>query len=171
MADRLIVLNGCAGAGKTTLAGPLAASLDVPGVSKDAIKEALGDAVPAQLPTRAVGAVAADVLWRIVGMLHGTVLIESVWLAGRDEEWFRRGWDSVGCPLGVEVWCEAPRDIMRERFLTRDRHPVHDDAGRLGEWDSFADQARPMTGFPVIRVDTTGPVDVAQLTERLKEML
>jgi hypothetical protein len=60
---------------------------------------------------------------------------------------------------------------MRERFLTRDRHPVHDDAGRLGEWDSFADQARPMTGFPVIRVDTTGPVDVAQLTERLKEML
>ncbi len=171
MPDRLIVLNGMAGAGKTTLARPLAAELGVPFVSKDALKEALGDAVDSPLPTRALGALAADALWRITGMLDGTVLVESVWLADRDEEWFRRGWESAGSPAGVEVWCEAPREVMRERFLTRPRHAVHDDQGRREEWERFADAARPMTGFPVLTVDTTGPVDVTALARAVKEML
>ncbi|GAB3599461.1 AAA family ATPase [Microbacterium tumbae] len=167
MADRLIVLNGMAGAGKTTLARPLGAELGVPLVSKDAIKEALGDAVDARLPTRAVGALAADALWRIAGMLSGTVLVESVWLAGRDEEWFRRGWESAGSPAGVEVWCEAPLEVMRERFLTRPRHAVHDDGDRIDEWEEAAMVARPMTGFEVIRVDTSFAVDVPALGEQL----
>lgn len=167
MPDRLIVLNGMAGAGKTTLARPLASSLGIPLVSKDTIKEALGDAVDAPLPTRAIGALAADALWRIVGMLDGTVLVESVWLAGRDEEWFRRGWESAGSPLGVEVWCEAPREVMRERYLTRPRHAVHDDRARITEWEAAADAAQPMTGFPVIRIDTSRPVDVETLAAAL----
>ncbi|MDR2997977.1 MAG: ATP-binding protein [Microbacterium sp.] len=169
MPDRLIVLNGMAGAGKTSLAKPLAAELGVPVVSKDAIKEALGDAVDTPLPTRAVGALAADALWRIVGMLDGDVLVESVWLAGRDEEWFRRGWESAGSPPGLEVWCEAPRAIMRERYLTRPRHAVHDDQARIDEWEAAADAARPMTGFPVLHVDTGGAVDVVELAAALRQ--
>lgn len=168
MPDRLIVLNGMAGPGKTTLAGPLAAELGIPLVSKDAIKEALGDAVGMPLPTRAVGALAADALWRMVGMLSGTVLAESVWLTGRDEEWFRRGWESAGSPVGVELWCEAPRAVMRERYLTRPRHAVHDDIGRIGEWEAAAEIAQPISGFPVIRVDTAEPVDIVALTARIR---
>ncbi len=167
MPDRLIALNGMAGAGKTTLARPLAAALGISFVSKDAIKEALGDVVGAPLPTRAIGALAADALWRIVGMLNGTVLIESVWLAGRDEEWFQRGWESAGSPSGIELWCEAPRAVMRERYRTRPRHAVHDDQARAAEWDEAAARARPMTGFPVMRVDTSRPVDVAALAVAL----
>lgn len=171
MPERLLVLNGMAGAGKSTLARPLAAALGIPFVSKDALKEALGDAVDVRLPTRAVGALAADALWRIVGMLEGTVLVESVWLAGRDEGWFHRGWESVGSPAGIEVWCEAPRHVMRERFFSRPRHAVHDDGGRLAEWEESADAARPMTGFPVIRVDTTRPIDVAALAKTIRETI
>lgn len=171
MPERLIVLNGVAGAGKTTLARPLAERLGVPLVSKDAIKEALGDAVDARLPTRAIGGLAADVLWRIVQMIDGIVIVESVWLAGRDEDWFRRGWESVGCPKGLEVWCEAPRTVMRERFLTRERHGVHDDSARSDEWEAAAAAARPMTGLPVLEVDTSDPVDVAELSARIRAAL
>lgn len=168
MPDRLIVLNGMAGAGKTTLAAPLAAALGAVLVSKDAIKEALGDAVDAPLPTRDVGALASDALWRIAAMLDGTVIVESVWLTGRDEEWFRRGWESIGSPRSVEVWCEAPRAVMRERYVTRPRHPVHDDATRIAEWDAAAAVAAPITGFPVVRVDTSEPVDVHGLAAGIR---
>lgn len=104
MADRLIVVNGMAGVGKTTLSAALAARLGAVVVSKDAIKEALGDVVAAPLPTRELGALAMDTLWRLVGMLEGAVLVESVWLAERDEEWFQRGWEQAGASSGVEVW-------------------------------------------------------------------
>lgn len=171
MADRLIVVNGMAGAGKTTLAAPLAAEIGAIVVSKDAIKEALGDAIAYPLPTKEIGAVAMDALWRIVGMLEGTVLIESVWLANRDEEWFQRGWEGAGAPTGVEVWCEAPRQEMRQRFLTRQRHVVHHDHTRLADWETAAGLASPITGFPVVRVDTSRPADLDQLAGDIRAAL
>jgi len=100
-------------------------------------------------------------------MLDGAVMIESVWLAGRDEQWFRRGWESAGSPPGLEIWCEAPRDTMRQRYLVRPRHAVHDDHARVTEWDAAAQSARPMTGFEVLRVDTSRPVDTAALARTI----
>lgn len=171
MADRLIIVNGMAGAGKTTLAHPLAAELGIPLVSKDAIKEALGDVIDAHLPTRSVGALAADALWRLAGMLDGTVMVESVWLSGRDEKWFRRGWESIGSPSGIEVWCEAPREVMRERYLTRPRHRVHDDQARVAEWESAAGVAAPITDLPLLRVDTSTAVDISALAASVRRTL
>jgi predicted kinase len=47
VAERVILVNGLPGSGKTTLARRLGAALGVPVVSKDAVKEALLTAVPA----------------------------------------------------------------------------------------------------------------------------
>ncbi|MFB6609018.1 hypothetical protein ACFCVO_01745 [Agromyces sp. NPDC056379] len=102
MIDFLIVVNGIPGAGKTTLTGPLARELAVPLVAKDAIKEALSEAINVPLPTSQLGAVAAESAWATAGMLSGTVIVESFWAAGRDDSFFRSGYNALGAPRGVE---------------------------------------------------------------------
>ncbi|MFC9558300.1 AAA family ATPase [Agromyces sp. NPDC056965] len=171
MIDFLIVVNGIPGAGKTTLTGPLARELAVPLVAKDSIKEALSDAINVPLPTSRLGAVAAENAWAIAGMLSGTVIVESFWAAGRDNSFFRSGYNALGAPRGVEVWCHTSLDIARERFLTRDRHAAHSDAGRLSEWEALSSSAVPITGLPVVPVETTTSVDVASLAETLRKRI
>ena len=83
----------------------------------------------------------------------------------------RAGSEIAGVASGVEVWCEAPFEVLRERFTTRPRHAVHDDAHRMPEWEASARTARPISGFPVIRVDTSRPVDTAQLVARLRALI
>ncbi|AMM20846.1 hypothetical protein AX769_12715 [Frondihabitans sp. PAMC 28766] len=171
MATFAVVVNGAPASGKTTLSRILRAELDLPLVAKDAVKEALVEAVGAPLPTRDLGGLSQDVVWRVVGMIDGPVLVESFWGTGRDEEFFARGLKVAGVTSGVEIWCEAPLEVLRERFTTRPRHAVHDDANRMPEWEASARTARPISGFPVIRVDTTGPVDTAQLAAELRTMI
>jgi predicted kinase len=171
VADFLIVVNGIPGAGKTTLAAPLAAELGVPVVAKDAIKEALADAVDAPLPTTRVGALAADALWAIAAMIPGVVMVESFWATGRDERWFRRGHARIGAPEGVELWCDAPRDLARQRAQSRPRHRVHTDAERRDEWEELTAEAAPITGFPVLRVDTGRRVDLPALACEVRRHL
>lgn len=167
--DFLIVVNGVPGAGKTTLASSLARELAVPLIAKDAIKEALSDAMNVSLPTSQLGAVAAENVWAIARMLSGTVIVESFWAAGRDDSHFRRGFNALGAPRGVEIWCQISLEIARERFLTRDRHVAHADAGRLPEWEALSSSAAPITGLPVIAVETTTAVDVPSLAKTLTE--
>ncbi|MBF0816517.1 AAA family ATPase [Microbacterium paludicola] len=171
MADFLIVVNGIPGAGKTTLAAPLARELGVTLVAKDALKEALADAVDAPLPTSRIGAVATDALWAIAGMLDGVVMIESFWASGRDERWFRRGHESIGAPAGIELWCDVPRDVARQRARDRPRHKAHADAGRREEWEVLTEGAAPISGLPTLRVDTSAPVDLAQLIQDIRKSL
>ena len=55
MLEFVVVVNGVPGAGKTTLAAPLAEALDLPLVGKDALKEALFDSVNGRISRQALG--------------------------------------------------------------------------------------------------------------------
>ncbi|MGT2424808.1 AAA family ATPase [Amnibacterium kyonggiense] len=170
MVDFVIVINGVPGAGKTTLAAPLAQALEVPLIAKDAIKEALFDAADGAAPRGRVGVLASETQWTIAGFLDGTVLLESFYAAGRDEPHVQRGLASLGGPRGIEIWCEVPLRVAFERYRSRPRHRAHDDAARLEEWWSLAEAAHPVTGLPVLRVDTAGPVDPAPLAAAVRRM-
>jgi predicted kinase len=169
--DALIVVNGIPGAGKTTLCRALAPLLSTPLVAKDAIKEALSDAAGGGLPTSALGGIAMDAFWRIAALRLGTVMIESFWATGRDEAFFARGYESLGAPPGVELWCTVPIELAAARFRMRDRHAAHDDRDRVDDMRRLATRARPISGLPVIEVDTSGPVELEGLTAELRGRL
>ncbi|MFC4245049.1 AAA family ATPase [Gryllotalpicola reticulitermitis] len=171
MSDSVVLLNGVPGAGKTTLATPLARQLGVPLIGKDAIKESLADLVSQPLPTSQLGALASDVMWSLAALVDGVVIVESFWATGRDEKFLRAGLCRAGAGRAVEVWCEVPIGVARERFLTRERHPAHKDAERLAEWEAVAAVARPCSGQPTLPVRTDAIVNVALLVERIRALL
>lgn len=168
MLDFVIVVNGVPGAGKTTLAAPLARALAVPLLAKDAIKEALFDAAGGMAPRRRVGVLASETQWTMAGFFDGSLLLESFYAADRDEPHVARGLSGLGNPPGVEVWCETPLDLAFERYKSRPRHGAHADQSRLDEWWALAEAARPMTGLPVLRVRTDAPVDVESVATRVR---
>jgi hypothetical protein len=78
MPRQIVLVSGPPGAGKTTLAVPLAAQLGFPLLTKDTIKEAIWDAFdpsPADLAwSRRIGGAAMRVLWAVAACCPQAVL-------------------------------------------------------------------------------------------------
>ena len=163
-----IVVSGLAASGKTTVAEPLARALDIPLISKDAIKEALFEAVGygglAWSKTLSRAADAAMV--RIAQDLEGAVL---------DNFWYAETVEELLAPLPrpiVEVFCRCDPDVAYERFRGRVRHPGHADQEREPDsvrapFFSRAEKLPLRTLGAVIEVDTEHPVDIASLAKRV----
>jgi predicted kinase len=129
----LVLVSGAPGVGKTTLARMLAGDLGMALLSKDTVKEALGDALGADSVERSqeLGRAAVRVLYGLAReqlTLGVPVVVESAFhqaLAGE-----------VG-PLvelapAALIHCHAPDEVVAARSLLRagERHSVHFDAER-----------------------------------------
>ena len=139
----VVLVNGLPAAGKSTLAPPLASALELPQLSKDAIKETHADVLGSDPPpgrtqrewNRRLGTAASQTMWALLGV--------------------------------AEVWCEAPLDVLRSRFARRwaSSHAVHGVEPDEDEWAQMVQHAEPLSLGPVLRLDTSVPVDLGSVVE------
>jgi predicted kinase len=167
---RVVLVSGAPGAGKSTLAVPLAAELGFMLLRKDRIKETLHDALsePGQSVdlawSRRLGATAMELLWALAAEAPAVVL-EANFRPHGDYE--RGRVTSLGGRL-VEVYCACPAELASRRYAARAgaSHPIHVVSSLTVE--QLAEYDRPVGLGAVITVDTTRPVSVPGLAEAVR---
>jgi predicted kinase len=168
--SRIAYVSGRLGAGKSSLAAPLAAELGYSLVTKDLIKETLHDAlfVPGGEIDRAwsqrLGAASFELLWTLAARA-GAMVIEANFHPHSEHELDRlRG---LGDQV-VEVHCACPAEVAVARYNARPRHEVHWlTTATLTTMDKYD---RPVGIGSLITVDTTGPVDVASVAAEVRRL-
>jgi predicted kinase len=166
---RLVYVSGAPGAGKTSLAEPLAAELGYALLTKDTIKETLHDALGAPEPdlawSRKLGGASMELLWTLAARAPAVVIEANF----RPRSEYERGrLTGLGGCL-VEVHCACPPEVAVARYNARRAHPVHViatvDLPTLAEYD------RPVGIGGLVTVDTTGPVDVPAVASKVRRHL
>ena len=172
MASVAILVNGLPGSGKTTVSATLAGVLGCPLLAKDPIKEALADLAGPMIAPEALGAVAMDTVWAMAAEVEAGVVVDSFWHRPRDLEHARAGVSRAGSPRTLEVWCDVDPDVALQRVVDRHaaggRHPAHGTVeSARASWPEWAGAAEPLGDWPVIRVDTSTPVDMDDLVMQI----
>jgi predicted kinase len=169
--SRIAYVSGRLGAGKSSLAAPLAAELGYSLVTKDLIKETLHDAlyVPGDGEidrswSQRLGAASFELLWTLAARA-GDMVIEANFHPHSEHELGKLR--SLGDHV-VEVHCTCPAEVAVARYNARRRHEVHWlTTATLTTMDKYD---RPVGIGPLITVDTTGPVDVASVAAQVRRL-
>ena len=166
-----MIVSGAPGAGKSTLAAPLATRLGLPLIGKDHIKETLHDHIPGQGERAAwskiLGAASFELIWTLAPHMPAAVLEAN--FSPRSD--YQRGrLAALAAPL-VEVYCRVPPELAAARYAARHagRHPTH--VSSEVTLEQLADFDRPIALGPVIEVDTSQPVDLEAIASRIEAVL
>lgn len=163
---RLVYVSGAPGAGKTSLAVPLAAALGYALLTKDTIKETLHDALGAPEPdlawSRRLGGASMELLWTLAARAP-KVVIEANFRPYSEYEHGRFA-ELGGCL--VEVHCQCPAEVALARYNARPRHPVH--VMKTLPVEAMAEYDVPVGIGALITVDTTASVDVTAVAAEVR---
>ena len=159
--------------GKTTVAEGLARRLQLPLIAKDEIKESLYDSLGAGDVNSSVALGGAA--YALIFALARTTLDSGASLIVEANFFRDQAAEFAALPEHrlVQFHCEAPLDILLERYASRSRHAGHHDAEKIKElparFQSGAHDALNLRG-EVIGLDTTQPVDLDALADRIGEL-
>ena len=161
-----VLVAGPPGSGKTTLARPLAFKLGLPLLAKDAIKEALMDALGTPVTvedSRDLGRAAVRAMLAVARTCPGAIL---------ESPFYPESVPDLKALPGriVEIRCSCPRELALTRYRARsaERHPGHLDTQRTDE-ELWSDELLgPLGVGPLIEVDTSGEVDIDSLCRQVE---
>jgi len=165
--SRIVYISGKPGAGKSTLAVPLAAELGYSLVIKDLLKESLHDALSVQGESdpwsQRLNIASWELLWTVAAQA-GDMLIEANFHSQSASELDKlRG---LGASL-VEVNCACPTELAQARYNARTRHQTHSVTLPQSAWGKYD---RPVGIGPLITVDTIVPVDVPAVAAEVRRL-
>ncbi|HET6914080.1 MAG TPA: AAA family ATPase [Rhodanobacteraceae bacterium] len=166
-----LLISGPPGAGKSTLATPLAEALGFALYSKDIIKEALYDRLvfepSEEVPSGTLSAVAMELLFELAAQ-HPHVVLDANFKPDDSHQCERLA--ALGGAI-VEVHCRCDTDELIRRYAQRadSRHPAHALKYLTPELIARHDQSMGLGA--VIEVDTNGPVDFPALLQRVRAAL
>lgn len=164
----LVLVGGAPASGKTTLVRRCAAELRLPLLTKDGIKEILGDTLGAadRPRSRELGAASYELLYAATGWLLDAgvgAIVESNFWRGTSEARLRPLTERARTVL---IHCQtAPEEVLRryrERGDRGERHHVHFDADEIPALRAALQAGRfePLELLvPVLTVDTTSGYD------------
>jgi predicted kinase len=169
--SRIAYVSGRLGAGKSSLAAPLAAELGYSLVTKDLVKETLHDAL--YMPgdgeideawSRRLSGASMELLFMLAARA-GDMVIEANFQPHRELELDKlRG---LGDRV-VEVHCACPAEVAIARYNARPRHEAHWlKTATLTVMDKYDG---PAGVGSLITVDTTGPVDVPSVAAEVRRL-
>jgi predicted kinase len=163
----VVAVTGLPGSGKTTLARHLAVDLGWPLITKDTIKEALGDAlgIRGEEQSRRLSGASYRVLYALAADVPREVIVESNFRA-----------DSVPAVRAlsqappVELFCSCPVEVAVDRYNSRARHPVHHTPVVTPGLLLTLGTAEPVGfGGPIITVDTTTAIDLPCVAAQVRQ--
>jgi predicted kinase len=171
LARRVILVSGAPGAGKTSVAEPLAQALGFALLSKDPIKEALFDTLDGRpddlVQSRKFSDAAIEVMLALAAQCPQVVLEANFHPHDARE---RERIKNLGGNI-VEVYCSCPPEEMARRYADRAastrHHPAH--ALKSLSPELLTEYDQPVGIGTLVRVDTSCPVDTRELVRRIRE--
>lgn len=167
MSAHLIVIQGAPGSGKTTLAENLSRRLSYPIVSKDTLKEALGESLTVTTVADSVliGKAAIAAMYAATSIYltsDRSCIIESAFVAEFADHDMKQLLQETGA-AALQLYCSLAEEERVRRFNARyasgSRHTVHVDALRIGDETDVQQKYRPLDLENSIYLDTMKPVD------------
>lgn len=169
---RRVVVSGLPGSGKSTLGRDLAHRLGLVYLDKDDYLETLLDTSPVTEARSTLSRLADDMFIAAARDIHDSLLV-SFWRRPElsPTSGTPTGWLTQAGPV-VEVFCACEPVLAARRFQARQRHPRHGDHDRdevvlLHQFTALA-VLGPLGVGPVVHVDTSQQVDIANVAARVE---
>lgn len=165
---RAVLVNGVPASGKSRVARALSAQTGWPLLTLDTIKNPFLEVIEGvdRGFNRTLGKASYKAIWSLVADAPaGTTVIVDAWFGFQPPELLESHLTMAGIGETLEIWCQAPANVIVERYASRlgDRLPGHPGAAYLPELAELAARAKPVGRGPVFEVETTGPTDIGSI--------